>query len=180
MDGVWSRKTTLRARALGGAALAACFLLLGSAPAHAADPAADFAQGSAPVAAAQAIAKAHWQTDPCGGEVRLVWTALGANVNATSTWANTHSQYDAPEQNTTCVVALNSTAAWDWTKFCSILVHEYGHLSGHAHTQDPADIMYAYYEHPVDECVAAAPVRATVAPAVAATARTAQAACCTA
>lgn len=174
MDGIWSRTTTLRARGLGGLALAACSLLFAAAPALAADPATDLAPGTAPVLAAQEIAKTHWQANPCGGEVTLVWMALSAGTNATSTWANPVGQYDAPGQNTTCQVAFNSSLAWDWTKFCSILVHEYGHISGHAHAQDEADIMYAYYARPVDECVAAAPAQPAVAPEIAAPAPAAE------
>jgi hypothetical protein len=168
MDGIWSRMTTLRARALSGALLATCSLAFTAGPALAADPAADFAPGTSPVAAAQEIAKTHWQANPCGGQVTLVWMALSASVNATSTWANPAGQYDAPEQNTSCQIAFNTALTWDWTRFCSILVHEYGHLSGHAHSPDAADIMYAFYEHPVDECVAAAPGQPATAPEIAA------------
>jgi hypothetical protein len=163
MDGTHStsRKTTLLARRAASLALAACSLSFAAAPAQA-DPASDFAAGSAPTLAAEEIAKAYWQTTPCAGQVSLVWMTLTESVNATSTWTNPVGQYDAPEQNGSCQIAFNKTLTWDWTRFCSILVHEYGHLVGHAHADDRADVMFPFYEAPIAQCVAAAPAQAEV------------------
>jgi hypothetical protein len=161
MDGTHStsRKTTLLARRAASLALAACSLSFAAAPALAADPAGDFGPGTATVTSAEEIAKAFWQTTPCAGQVSLVWMNLNEGINATSTWTNPVGQYDAPEHNGACQIAFNRALTWDWTRFCSILVHEYGHLAGHAHADDHADVMFAFYEAPVAQCAAAPPVQ---------------------
>jgi hypothetical protein len=157
MDGTNRSRTTTplarRAASLGLAALA-----LSAAPAaHASDPATDFAPGSPAVVAAADVATAYWGGAPCGGNVAIAWTALSASINATSTWTNPVGAYDRPDRNESCAIAFNATLAWDWTRFCSILVHEYGHLGGRPHSSDPGDVMYPYYEKPVDRCAASAP-----------------------
>lgn len=165
MDGTFrSRTTTALARRAASLGLAA--LALSAAPALAADPATDFAAGSAPVQSATDLAKGYWNVAPCGGNVSIVWMPLADTTNATSTWTNPVGQYSAPEQNGSCQVAFNSALTWDWTRFCSILVHEYGHLSGKPHASDEADVMYPYYEKPVDQCVAAAPTQPAVVPEI--------------
>jgi hypothetical protein len=146
--------------------LAAAALSVAAAPAQAADPATDFAPDSAPVVAAQEISKSYWQATPCAGQVSITWMALGEGTNATSTWANPVGQYDAPQLNSDCQIAFNSALAWDWTRFCSVLVHEYGHLNGKPHSSDSADLMYPYYEKPVEQCVAAAPTQPAVVPEI--------------
>ncbi|MCW2990390.1 MAG: hypothetical protein JWM73_984 [Solirubrobacterales bacterium] len=169
MDGTrtTSRTTKLHARRAASLVLAASALLFAAPAVATADPATDFAAGSAPVQAAQAIALEYWHTAPCGGDVSLVWMGLTASTNATSTWQNPVGQYDAPEQNTACQIAFNNDLAWDWTRFCSILVHEYGHLNGHAHATEQSDVMYPFYEGPVAECVAAAPAQPAAEPTLA-------------
>jgi hypothetical protein len=53
----------------------------------------------------------------------------------------------------TCRVIYNSTMfRYDPLTLCTIIVHEYGHLWGHAHTQDPKDIMYEGPEQPDWAC----------------------------
>src|SRR5690349_16817466 len=130
MDGtrITSRKTILHARRAASLVLAATSLLT-AAPALA-DPAADYAPGTPATQAAEAIARDYWQATPCAGQVSIVWTSLTATTNATSSWANPVSQYGAPDQNNTCQVAFNQDLRWDWTRFCSVLVHEFGHLTG--------------------------------------------------
>lgn len=165
MDGTFrSRTTSLLSRTAASLALAAAALSF-AAPAQAADPAVDFAAGSPAVQAAETIARDYWQDTPCAGQVSLVWMRLTEATNATATWTNPVGQYDAPDQNGSCQIAFNSALPWDWTRFCSILVHEYGHLNGHAHAEATSDVMFAFYEAPVAQCVAAAPA---VAPAPAA------------
>lgn len=166
MDGTRRKSRTtnsLLARRAASLALAAC-ALIGAAPAQA-DPATDFAAGTAGFAAADQIARDYWQATPCAGQVAVVWMPLAPSTNATSTWTNPVGQYDAPDQNATCQITFNAALTWDWTRFCSILVHEYGHLVGHAHSPDEHDVMYAFYEAPVAQCVAAAPADVVAAPA---------------
>src|SRR4051812_31710395 len=160
-----SRKTLSLARRLAGV-LCAATALVGTAPARAADEPVS-ADG---VQAAVDIAKNFWQAAPCGDQVAIKWMSLPSTTNASSYWANPVDQYTAPEQNTSCEIAFNSALTWDWTRFCSILVHEYGHLSGHAHSTDAADVMYPYYLKPVPECEAAAATQPAVQPAVVAAA----------
>jgi hypothetical protein len=161
MDGTRSRTTISLAR-WAAAITAAAAALCCSAPALAADPAVEFAPGSPAATAAVELADSYWNTTPCGGTVSIVWTALSTSTNATSTWSNSVSEYDAPERNVDCQIVFNSALVWDWTRFCSILVHEYGHLDGRPHTDDADDVMYPYYERPVAQCVAAAPARRVV------------------
>ena len=158
-----SRKTT-RLRAIAGAALATCALATAATPALA-DPAADFAPGSLPTVGAQNVAAAYWNADPCHGQITLVWAALDPSINATSSWVNPVAAYGAPDQNTDCTITFNSAIDWDWTRFCSVLVHEYGHLNGLPHSTDPADVMYPIYQGPVAQCTALAATDGPVDPA---------------
>ena len=148
-----SRKTT-RVRAIAGAALAACALSTAAAPAFA-DPSVDFAAQSAPAVGAQLVAAAYWNANPCHGQIALTWAALDPSINATSSWVNPIA-YGAPLQNTDCSITFNSAIDWDWTRFCSVLVHEYGHLDGLPHSADPTDVMYPIYQGPVAQCAAVA------------------------
>src|SRR4051812_45152555 len=102
---------------------------------------------------AQAIARAHWGLDPCGGQVALSWSALAPMINATSTWTNPRSSYDNPDLNGDCRIEFNTGMDFDWEKFCTVVVHEYGHLAGRPHSPDPHDVMAAFYEDPLPECM---------------------------
>ena len=116
------------------------------------NPSATFAVGSQPMQTAQAIAKQHWGVDPCGGQVAISWVPLAPNINATSTWTNPKSSYDNPDLNGDCKIEFNTGMDFDWAKFCTVVVHEYGHLSGKPHSPDEHDVMSAYYEDPLPEC----------------------------
>jgi hypothetical protein len=54
---------------------------------------------------------------------------------------------------------------YSWPKFCTVLVHEYGHLTGHPHTVDGADVMSPIYRAPLPACTTADPSEPPVAPA---------------
>ena len=165
MDGTNTTRTS-RARARTCAAVgAALFAFACSAAPALADPAIDYAPGSALLQEAQGIAQAHWGADACNGQVAISWTALDPSTNASSTWSNPVDEYSDPAENSSCSIVFNSALAWDWAKLCTIVVHEYGHLTGHAHAPDPNDVMYAYYTKPLAECVAATPAGATPDPA---------------
>src|SRR4051794_40358002 len=117
---------------------------------------------------AQGIARQHWGVDPCGGQVAISWTPLAPQINATSTWTNPRSSYDDPQLNGDCHIEFNSTMTFDWPKFCTVLVHEYGHLSGKPHSPDAHDVMAAFYLDALPECAdpgASAPSSAPPAPA---------------
>src|SRR4051794_3143245 len=133
-------------------------------------PAVRFGVSGAAVDAAEAIAARQWGTVPCHGAVALAWAPAAPQVNATSTWSNPWDFYADPQDNEACRVDLNSRAWFDWPKFCTVIVHELGHLTGHRHSTDPADVMYPYYTRPLAACTAtpdptAPPARPTPAPA---------------
>jgi pyruvate/2-oxoglutarate dehydrogenase complex dihydrolipoamide acyltransferase (E2) component len=118
---------------------------------------------------AHALAVAHWGIDPCAGQVTVTWAHMGAGINARSTWMS----YDIhnPATYTQCAISYNLDVDWDWPKLCTVIEHELGHLAGHAHVDDPHDVMSPYYVYPTPECAAgatapvAAPAPATTAQA---------------
>jgi hypothetical protein len=133
------------------------------------NPAGVFAVGSQPMQVAQGLARQHWGVDPCGGQVTISWTPLAPQINATSTWTNPRSSYDNPDLNGDCRIEFNTGMDFDWDKFCTVVVHEYGHLSGKPHSPDPHNVMAAFYDDALPECVAAeASVGQAPAPAPAA------------
>jgi len=140
-------------------ALLSCLLGLAGACASAASAdttSADrFPVGGAAMTAAEGVAQAYWGTNPCGGKYDISWVEMGLDTNAISTWSNPTSAYDNPSQNLDCRVAFNKLIDYDWQRFCTVLVHELGHLAGHDHSADAHDVMAAYYNGPVDVCVAA-------------------------
>ena len=140
-----------------------CALAAACSPALA-DPAADYAPGSPAAQTAADIAAAYWGQAPCSGQVEVAWSALDGDVNASSSWENPVGPYDDPAENSACRIVFNATSDWDWPKFCTVLVHEYGHLTGHPHSDDRSDVMYPYYQQPVGQCAPSAPApRAAVA-----------------
>lgn len=119
-----------------------------------ASPSTTFAVGSAPMQQAERLAVRHWGATVCGGSVDVKWTTLDADVNATSSWLATDSNapFADPAHNTLCEVDLNSTQTFDWPKFCTVVIHEFGHLTGHPHSDNANDVMSAYYSTPAPEC----------------------------
>ncbi len=107
------------------------------------------------MAQAQSIARVHWGADACSGQVALAWTTeLGTEVAARASWSNPLSTYDHPVANLNCAIRFNAAADFDWLKFCTVVVHEYGHLTGHRHSDDPGDVMYQTYQEPLRVCAA--------------------------
>lgn len=129
------------------------------------NPQSVFTIGSPAEQLAIQIAKTTWHTDPCGGQVTVEWGSLGADVNAQSSWTNPQSAYDNPELNGDCTVTFNPGADFDWKKFCTVMVHEYGHLAGNPHSPDPNNVMNAYYTVPIQSCVDQTPSQFAPAPA---------------
>jgi hypothetical protein len=111
----------------------------GVAPAHA------FAQAPATDAARLArflpIARAAWPGSPCAGRenVHLAGDAvLRAEAPAIAGPGGALNGIATPE---TCEVWL--AAGMDARTFCTVLVHELGHLAGREHTTTPDDVMNA-------------------------------------
>lgn len=141
--------STSRRRTARIAALLATGLALVTAQAASAD---GYTPDAAATQAAQRIAVAWWGTTPCGGNVTITWDTLTVGVNASSSWSNPVSSYGAPDLNSDCVVTFNSAQSFDWPMFCTVMVHEYGHLTGHQHSPDPNDVMTPVYDGPVAPC----------------------------
>lgn len=140
-----------------GNALFGAYAPSASAATDAPDPdwAAHTPVGSPRLNAALALAVSHWGATPCGGQEQISWVAQAPQINAASTWSNPTDLYANASQNTDCAIALNPAAQWDWPKFCTVVVHEVGHLDGQQHSADPTNVMTPVYNQPVAECAAA-------------------------
>jgi Matrixin len=133
-------------KALYGAAVA---LLVPAAPARAEER---FRQGRPAFERAEAIARAAWGALPCDGDLRVRWAPLERDTNAVSTWT----EWEDGGRSFDCRVTFNERDEWSFTRFCSILVHEYGHLHGRRHSDDPDSVMYARYVSPYRPCAGGA------------------------
>lgn len=144
------------ALALLSAAVIPMALVTTGAGAQAAEPPASirYAPGTPGMLAAQDIARRQWGVDPCNGQVAISWGTDEPTINARSYWANPRSAYDAPQLNVQCRIVLNTQLGFDWAKFCTVVVHEYGHLAGHPHVADGPDVMSPLYRAPLPACVA--------------------------
>jgi hypothetical protein len=118
---------------------------------------------------AHTLAVSRWGMDPCGGQVSVSWSHMGAGINARSQWMST--DVHNPATYTDCAISYNLDVDWDWPKLCTVIEHELGHLSGHDHVNDPHDVMSPYYVFPSAECAAGQQV-ATPAPTPAPTVAT--------
>lgn len=105
---------------------------------------------------AQRVALDYWHATPCGGtRIAFGWGDYEPTNNAMSWWENRRSPnslWRFPRLNRACEVDFNRNASWDWPKACTVMVHEYGHLLGHQHSDDPADVMFPSYRQPVEAC----------------------------
>jgi hypothetical protein len=82
-------------------------------------------------------AERYWNASPCGGNVALTWRAYSPRTEeARAFWANPLAFYGYPELKTDCAIVFNSRP-----RFCTVVVHEYGRLTGHPHSDDPLDVM---------------------------------------
>ncbi len=154
-----------RALGAGAIALAAAFGVAAPAAADEPPPSVRYAVGSPGLAIAQDIARGTWGMDACGGAVAIEWAPDGPTINARSFWANPRSAYDDPALNVECRVVFNTQMAFTWEKFCTVLVHEYGHLVGQQHGPDGRDVMSPIYRAPLPACAATPDPSAPPAPA---------------
>src|SRR3954470_15748756 len=114
-----------------------------------------FPQGSPQAKAAQDLAVKYWHQNPCGGDVSIGWAPMAWDTYANSSWETT----SPGDRMVNCRIEFNSRVTFSWSRFCTIMVHEYGHLIGLEHSKDPDSVMFARPK-PYPGCVAAAVRRA--------------------
>jgi hypothetical protein len=132
----------------------------------------EFAVNSDAMVRAELIAVEYWNSSPCGGDVSVSWAALDPSINATSNWWNPTQAYGNAAANSNCTITFNQAQAFDWPMFCTVMVHEIGHLTGHQHVTDATSVMYPVYVTPIPQCTGTAPgaAPASAPKAIAATA----------
>ncbi len=130
---------------------------------------------SSPIVRALDVAERYWHAVPCAGAVTVSADAQmpPALSKETDAWVTFESSLGAdnllapPTTYTHCVVALAHwqwpTAASmgeDWGMFCLTVIHEVGHLLGHAHSLAPGSVMAPLFSDESDVpqiCRTAAP-----------------------
>jgi hypothetical protein len=133
-----------------------------------AGPRARFSATSPAIAAAEQIARTYWGTDACGGTVTIRWVRQAPDLNALSTWSSPSTDpYAEPADNTQCEIDLNPAATFDWPKLCTVLVHEFGHLTGHDHDPHAGHLMSELYTTPLVQCTVPMARRAVASRALA-------------
>jgi hypothetical protein len=96
------------------------------------------------------IARSAWPNSPCTGRERIAY--------ATDIGANNGLDMDAASVPETCLVYMNPRMFVDSPQgrymFCTLLTHEFGHLAGQVHSDDPNNIMHSptpsYYQPCMD------------------------------
>lgn len=78
----------------------------------------------------------------CGGQVRIVVGGLkGARRPGTKAWAEAWDRRHTRADH--CEVRLRGDwRRWGRADLCIVLTHEWGHLAGREHTDEPDDVMY--------------------------------------
>lgn len=93
------------------------------------------------MAKAIAVADAHWPNSPCKGRETVLYgdDALARQMGLTTlaaAWADPY----------TCTVWVNYRLqreyGYTWQVRCKILEHEFGHLAGYQHNNNPHSVMY--------------------------------------
>lgn len=94
------------------------------------------------VDAAERIAAAHWHGQPCTPLAVVKRTLPRPYLAVAQPWR--------------CRIVLNRRRLHDlrdWNRFCTVMVHEEGHLKGLGHSRDPRNVMYPRYVRPLPACI---------------------------
>ena len=118
-----------------------------------------FAADSATWKRAYDTAVAYWGQTPCAGDVETQWRGLERDLNALASWSAIPNA--APSTFSDCDVAFNTELDWDYATFCSVMVHEVGHLLGHVHNDEAGHIMSHVTTTMVPACQTAPAPRAS-------------------
>ena len=101
---------------------------------------------AAVVRRAYEVASAHWPTSRCRGREQLRW-ATNAQLLAQSQTppeSGTLIVGQARLRDTRCITWLNADVPrWPARELCATLAHEFGHLHGLGHSNDPGSLMAA-------------------------------------
>jgi Matrixin len=123
--------------------LVAAFVFFASAPAAVAEP----GYGEAREALHIAIDK--WGST-CTERPQVRFRTLRSDTLGMARWQG---MWDIPpREREDCEILLNSRKDWTWLKLCTTVVHEYGHLDGHDHSESEESVMEREYTHPYKGC----------------------------
>jgi matrixin len=114
---------------------------------------AQFAVGTLALSDAETIAIHYWGVLPCNGVVDVSWQSLDPSINGVASWWNPTDSYGNPAQNSQCSISLNTAQDFSWPMLCTVVTHEFGHLTGHQHVTDQTNVMYPVYVGPIPECL---------------------------
>jgi hypothetical protein len=92
--------------------------------------------------AARDIPKAQqfWGQAACGNNIKIVTKQLGGQTGGLAR-TGTITLPTGEVRIVSCKITMDRRR-WSETRYCAVLIHEYGHLLGHGHSSNPSDIMY--------------------------------------
>jgi hypothetical protein len=97
------------------------------------------------------VASAHWPDSACHGR-ELVHLVPQATIDGFLPQDPTRTHTGYTPGGTTCDVFIADWVHKQPVDYCSLLVHEFGHLAGFEHSLDPTDVMYGGRVVTAPEC----------------------------